>query len=249
MAFSTNLKCRCWVVTIHIENMKKAGLSEEEYKDPEILALTFLAKWESSGKGRTAGISICESAEGCYHAHMACYGNSTTLKNVSKILCDSHTEPQLGGKEQLTAYLLKEGKYAEKGEKVLYTQGLEYIQDNQGNRSDINEIEELIELGATPRQIFEKNFRYRKYEKMIHGAFLDKRIKDTPLEKKMWNEYHWGKSGSGKTFTYIFTTLLRHIIRKKCFSHRKNIENHYYCRKYPFTAFDIPPAPIRQGRG
>ena len=249
MSFSPKTRNRCWVVTIHIENMKKAGLSEEEYKDPEILAFTFLSKWESSGKGRTAGISICESAEGCYHAHMACYGNSTTLKNVSKILWDSHTEPQLGGKEQLTAYLLKEGKYAEKGEKVLYTQGLEYIQDNQGHRRDLDEIEEMLELGATPQQIYNKCFRYRKYEKLIHSAFIDKRIKDTPLEKKMWNEYHWGKSGSGKTFTYIFTTLLRHIIRKKCFSQRKRIENHYYCRKYPFTAFDIPPAPIRQGRG
>jgi hypothetical protein len=38
---------------------------------------------------------------------------------------------------------------------------------------------------------------------MIKSAYLAKRIKDTPLQKKMWNEYHWGRSGSGKTYTYV----------------------------------------------
>lgn len=36
-------------------------------------------------------------------------------------LYQSHVEPQLGGKKELTAYLLKQGKYAEKNEKILYS--------------------------------------------------------------------------------------------------------------------------------
>lgn len=203
MSFSPSSKNRCWLVTIHVTNMEKAGLTKEEYENPEKVADVFISAWESSGKNREAGIAVCISKDGCYHAHMACYGNTTTLKNVSKILFDSHVEPQLGGKDQLKSYLLKEGKYEEKGEQVLYTQGLDCIQDNQGNRSDLDEIQELLEEGATPQLIFERCFRYRKYEKMIRSAFLDKRIRETPLEKKMWNEYHWGKSGSGKTYTYI----------------------------------------------
>lgn len=145
--FSVNTKSHGWVATIQEENMKKAGLSEEEYKNPQELAFTFINKWVTSGKGREAGIAICLSENGCYHAHMACYGNVTTLKNVAKILHDAHVEPQVGRKKELRAYLLKEGKYEEKGEKVLYVEGLDCIQDNQGHRSDIDEISDMLESG------------------------------------------------------------------------------------------------------
>ena len=203
MAFSPNTRGRCWVGTIHITNMENAGLSKEQYENPEYLATYFISLWENSGKGRKAGIAVCVSDKGCYHAHIACYGNTTTLKKVSDILFQTHIEPQLGGKEQLTLYLLKEGMYAEKGEQVLCTQGLDVIQDNQGKRNDLEEIESLLNDGLTPNEIFELSFRYRKYEKMIKSAYLSRRIKDTPLVKQMRNEYHWGQSGTGKTYTYI----------------------------------------------
>lgn len=80
---------------------------------------------------------------------------------------------------------------------------LENIEDVQGKRNDLEEIEELLNNGATPEEIFETSFRYRKYEKMIKADYLARRIKETPLVKDMWNEYHWGRSGSGKTYTYI----------------------------------------------
>ena len=63
--------------------------------------------------------------------------------------------------------------------------------------------EELLNNGATPEEIFETSFRYRKYEKMIKADYLARRIKETPLVKDMWNEYHWGRSGSGKIYIYI----------------------------------------------
>ncbi len=203
MAFSPTTRSRSWLGTIHIANMENAGLSKEQYEQPEVLAEHFVSLWENSGNDRTAGIAVCVSANGCYHAHIACYGNTTTLKKVSDILFQSHIEPQKGGKEQLKAYLQKEGDFAEKGEQVLYTMGLEVIQDNQGKRSDLDEIEELLNDGLSPNEIFDTSFRYRKYEKMIKAAYLAKRIKETPLEKKMYNEYHWGESGTGKTYTYI----------------------------------------------
>lgn len=203
MAFSLDTRSRCWVGTIHITNMVNAGLKKEEYENPEYLAEYFINLWENSGKGRKAGIAVCVSNEGCYHAHIACYGNTTTLKKVSDTLFQTHIEPQLGGKAELTNYLLKEGKYAEKGEQVLCTMGLEVIQDNQGQRNDLDEIEKLLNDGCTPEEIFEISFRYRKYEKMIKADYLARRIKETPLIKDMWNEYHWGRSGSGKTYTYI----------------------------------------------
>ena len=226
-SFSVDTKSHGWVATIQEANMIKAGLSEEQYKNPQEVAFYFLNRWINSGKGREAGIAICLSENGCYHAHMACYGNVTTLKNVAKILHDAHVEPQVGRKKELRAYLLKEGKYEEKGEKVLYVEGLDCIQDNQGHRSDIDEISDMLESGLTPSQIFEENFRYRKYEKMIQGAFLDKRIKDTPLVKEMHNEFHFGKSGTGKTHVYI----------EKC--RELSPDEVYLCSDYSSGGFDF----------
>lgn len=203
MSFSPSTRNRSWIATVQVTNMEKSGLSKEEYENPEILANHFISLWENSGKNRSAGIAICVSDKGLYHAHMACYGNTTTLKKVSEILFNSHVEPQLGGKAELKGYLEKSGKYEEKGEHVLLTKGLDLIQDSQGKRSDLDEIEELLEQGATPQEIFAESFRYRKYEKMIKSEFLSRRIRETPLVKEMWNEYHWGESGTGKTYTYI----------------------------------------------
>ena len=203
MGFSPSTKHRSWIATIQIANMERSGLTKEEYENPEILANHFISLWENSGKNRSAGIAICVSDKGLYHAHMACYGNTTTLKKVSEILFNSHVEPQLGGKAELKGYLEKSGKYEEKGEHVLLTKGLDLIQDAQGKRSDLDEIEELLEQGATPQEIFAVSFRYRKYEKMIKSEFLSRKIRETPLVKEMWNEYHWGESGTGKTYTYI----------------------------------------------
>lgn len=202
MGFSPKTRGRCWVATIHIANMQNAGLTKEQYTNPEYLADFFIKLWQDSGKGRTAGIAVCLSQDNCYHAHMALYGNTTTLKAVSDVLFQSHVEPQMGGKDQLKAYLLKEGDYAEKGEQVLYVQGLENIEDKQGKRSDYEEIEAMINDGYTPSEIFEVAFRYRKYAKMIKDAFFAKRLKETPLIKEMHNEWHFGESGTGKTYTY-----------------------------------------------
>ena len=129
MGFSPKTINRAWIATIQIQNMKNAGLTEEKYKDPEYVATFFTSTWENSGKDRTAAISVCVSKDGRYHAHMALYGNSTTLKKVASILFDSHVEPQLGGKDQLKEYILKKGKYEEKGEIILFSSGIENMMD------------------------------------------------------------------------------------------------------------------------
>lgn len=200
--FSKNFKARAWMITMHVANMEKAGLKEVEYKNPELLTKFLMEIWENSGKNRVCAFAVCISASGCYHVHGTLYGNLTTLGNVSKIMFDSHVEPQLGGKKELKSYLLKEPPYDEKGEQVLYTEGLDNIQDNKGRRSDLEDIAELLDKGLTPIEILNENFAFRKYEKMIKSAFIDKRINETPLIKEMYNEWHVGASGSGKTYYY-----------------------------------------------
>ena len=85
MAFSAKTKGRCWMVTVQVTNMEKLGLTKEQYENPEYLADYLCELWETSGTGRKAGVAVCVSLNGLYHAHMACYGNTTTLKKVSDI--------------------------------------------------------------------------------------------------------------------------------------------------------------------
>lgn len=202
MGFSPQTRSRAFTAVVHIKNMVNMGLTEEQYKDPEYLAEFLTAQWKNSGTNRDCAVAVCISADGCYHAHMALYGNTTTLKKVSDILYQSHVEPQMGGKSELTNYLLKQGKYAEKGETILYTKGIENVQDVRGKRGDLEVIEEMLAKGLTPQQILDTNFAYYKYEKMILHAYIDQRIQEAPIYRDLYCEYHCGDSGSGKTYFY-----------------------------------------------
>lgn len=200
--FSSDTKARAWTAVVQIKNMESMGLSAEEYGNPEYLAQVLSALWNESGKGRSCAVAVCESANCCYHAHMALYGNSTTLKKVADILYQSHVEPQLGGKKELTSYILKQGKYEEKGEKVLYVKDIEVIQDVRGKRSDLEVIEEMLIKGFTPQQILETNFMFYKYETRILHAYIDRKLKEAPIKKDIYCEYHIGESRTGKTYFY-----------------------------------------------
>lgn len=41
MEFNPNTRGRCWMVTIHIANMLKAGLTKEEYENSKTVAQKF----------------------------------------------------------------------------------------------------------------------------------------------------------------------------------------------------------------
>ena len=228
MGFMMNTKGRAFVATVHIENMKKAGLTEEQYKQPDYLAEVFTNIWVNSGKGRKCGIVVCVSKDGLYHAHMALYSNnSTTLKNVSNILFNSHTEPQLSGKKELLAYLQKTNQHKDKGEQILYSLGLENIEDKKGSRSDLEQIGALLDAHLKPNEIMQENFAYRKYSKLIKEEYLARRIKETPLIKDMSTEWHMGDSGSGKTHEYI----------KLCEAFSP--EDIYFCNDFENGGFDM----------
>lgn len=226
MGFSTSTKARAWVVTVNIENMKKAGLTEAEYKNPEYLATVFSDIWRNSGKNRKCGVAVCESKDGLYHMHMALYGNLTTLGNVAKLMFNSHTEPQLGGKKALKSYLEKSDQHKAKNEKVLFTSGLDEIQEV--NKCGIFEqIGSLLDENLKPAEIMEQNFAFRRYEKLIKSEYLARRIKNTPLIKDMHVEWHFGASGTGKSFEYVKL------------SEQYSPEDIYFCNDFENGGFDM----------
>ena len=61
------MKSRYWFVTIQIENMKKAGLTDEQINDPVYVANYFLNRWIESAPSRTGCVTVCRSADDLYH--------------------------------------------------------------------------------------------------------------------------------------------------------------------------------------
>lgn len=227
MGFSSKTRSRCWVVTCQIANFIKAGLIKRDYENYEFLAKFLVGLWENSGNGRKAAFSICISEKGLYHAHGALYGNVTTLKKVADVFFQSHVEPQLGGKKELRGYLEKTPPYDEKGEIVLFTFGLENIEERQGKRSDLDSIEEMLNNGSTPQEILAVSFSFRRYEKGIKSDYIDRRLRETPLIKEMKCEYIFGKSGVGKSYEY------------KKIAEKEGIDNIYFMTDYHNGGLDF----------
>ncbi len=73
----------------------------------------------------------------------------------------------------------------------------------QGELSDMEDIVEFLIEGMTPDEIFQRKFDYRRYDKMICGAFADIRYNQVPSQKQMFCSYHFGESGTGKTNSYL----------------------------------------------
>lgn len=195
-------KNRYWMVTIHLANMMNAGLTDEQIYDYDYVAKFFQNLWESSSPTRKGCVSVCMSAGGVYHLHAALFGESTTLTSVAKLMYNAHVEPCKGGRDNLIKYINKEEQYADSGEKVLYVVGREKLKTHPGKRTDIQEIEELIQEGFTPREILSMKFSYCFREKEIKTAYLIKRINEAPRRKNMYVEWHVGESGTGKSYTY-----------------------------------------------
>ena len=193
---------RYFIMTSHIENMKKAGLTDEQINNAKYVAKYFLDVWKNSGANRTGCISVCISSAGTYHLHGALVGENTSEAAVAKVMFDSHIEICKGGKTKLMKYILKEDEYADKGEQVIYVEGKDNIQIKKGHRTDLEEIEFLIQQGYTPREVMEEKFSYRRYEKQIKGAYADKKLREAPVRKSMYRVWHVGESGTGKSYTY-----------------------------------------------
>ena len=203
MAWKPDTKARCWMIVVHIACLKALGITDDRLTDYEYIADVVANAWCDSGNGRTCAVIVCISADGVLHVHVAAYGPPTTLRCVAKIFGNAHVEPQLAGKKKLKDYLLKLPPWDEKGEEILFSLGVENIQDVQGNRSDLDEIAFLLKEGATPQQIFDKCFRYRKYENMILKAFFDIKAANMPLIKEMTNYWHWGAGRTGKSHVFV----------------------------------------------
>ena len=159
-------------------------------------------EWIADKPSRTGAWVYCISAEGLHHVHMVLEDviamRFTAIKKSYAL--GMHFEPTKGSKEQAEKYILKKGKFEEKGEQILYSDRHGEIKGCQGNRRDLDIIEELIKDGKTPNEIMSMTIQYRRYEKLIKDCYYQKRSKETPFLRNVNVIWHVGQSGSGKSF-------------------------------------------------
>lgn len=179
---------------------------EKHFHDgtPEEIVDKIIEIWTKDNPQRTCAVAYCISAKGLKHLHCVLEDKkSVRWTGIKKLYPGMNIVPTKGNKQQTEDYLNKRGEYLEKGEKIVLIKYHGEIQGKQGKRNDISSIEELIEQGLTPNEIFDISLAYRKYEKITKDAYYRKRYKETPLKRDVKVYWHYGKSGTGKSYTYL----------------------------------------------
>lgn len=150
--------------------------------------------------------------QGTYHVHIYIkFCNPQSLSTISKAFGNAHIELVRGTSKENRDYIRKEGAY--EGTEKQTTNHTETFfesgdcptedEESKGHRSDLDEIDDMLEQGLTPNQILDTlPFSYRRYEKDIRAKFFALRSKTTPPKRNVKVIWHVGESGTGKSFTY-----------------------------------------------
>lgn len=151
---------------------------------------------------RSAAANYEIGENGVHHSHLILEAkNQTRFSAIQKLYPTIHVELTRGSREQVIAYLNKSGKHEEKSHTtVVGMMNHGVIEANQqGKRSDLDTIQELLEAGLSPEKIMRQNLSYRKFSKMIKEHYYQMQVENAPLTKDMKVYWHMGGPGSGKS--------------------------------------------------
>ncbi len=188
---------------ITINNPEKYGATHEEI-EARILSLKaveyFCMADEIGAKEQT------------FHTHVfVCFLNPKLFSTIKKKFPEAHIEPAKGTCQENRDYIQKNGKWAKSGKAETSIPGSFYeygtcpMERSAPRReADImDEIQEAIDSGMTPREILAQGVYFYKHEAIIRKAYFGKRFMETPIKRDIKVYYHVGKSGSGKSYEYI----------------------------------------------
>lgn len=197
--YNNDTTSKSWFLVL---NNPKEHFPELKYKSDEEVSRFFCDLWCTS-ETRTGAFLFCKSAEGLEHMHMVV--EDTMAMRFSKVKKSfrgiPHIEPTKGTKKQVEDYINKTGNFAEKGEVILSKVQSGDIVCRMGFRSDLEEIKNMIYSGLTPQNLFDNNPNYYTLSNYIERIYYDKIIKETPFSRVNNVYWHFGESGTGKTFT------------------------------------------------
>lgn len=178
--------------------------SEYNGLEPQEICDKALESWVKSKPKRTGWVGYCISAKGLHHLHMVLESSSTVeFSGIKKVFPRAHLSMTRGTKKEVEDYINKRGKFEEKGEVVICFASFGEIKGNQGRRSDLQEIQSMLSLGKKPSEIIGSDVKRQRYFQMVKSAYMVKREQETPLKRDVKVIWHWGKSGTGKSYTYL----------------------------------------------
>ena len=178
----------------------------DEWISVNDVSLSDSADTTGNDEERTGAWAYCISSNGMHHVHMVlCNSRSMRWSKVKKAYCQGmHFSSTKGTKKEADDYINKRGKFAEKEEVVVDLIYHGEIRSNQGHRSDLDHIQELLDEGKHPNEIISMSLRYARLKKCIRDYYLAKKNREVKLVNSD-TEVHWlfGSTGTGKTNEYI----------------------------------------------
>ena len=172
---------------------------------PQDIVDRLCEEWTSEHPTRSGAWIYCISADGLKHVHMVLEDRKAMRFSVIKksYAVGMHFEPTRGNKDQAEDYINKRGRFQEKGEQIVASTRCGEIKARQGQRADLDIVRQLIEAGNTPDEIFDTDISFRRFDSMIIADFRSFRKKQVGIERNVNVVWHVGKSGSGKSHTFI----------------------------------------------
>lgn len=153
---------------------------------------------------------MCDEQGSCYHTHVYFLLSKKRRHSVlRRLFPHAHIEEAKGSPQQCRDYLLKEGdKFKDKAETKIegtfYEEGeIPKVILSNDRTQMLKQIEELLNDGMRPSEIFNLSITFRQYEKIIRDHFFQKRFEETPPLREIKVYYHMGASGSGKSYSYV----------------------------------------------
>lgn len=182
------------------------GNLEQDSYNPEEIVDFLMELWIGRNETCVCAVNYEIGDNGTHHCHMVLEDKqSFRFATLQKIFPTIHAELTRGTKEEVIAYFEKSGKHEEKAHTILVPMKLhgELRASKQGQRSDLDYIQQRIEEGSTPEEIMIERLEYRKYTKMIKEHYYQFRVQNTPDHKDLKVYWHTGDSGSGKSYTQV----------------------------------------------
>lgn len=184
-----------------LNNPREHGYSIDDNDELlETIAFDFI----NTSTTKTCALTLCISADGLEHVH-AVFEDVIAFRfsALKKLFPSAHIEATKGNKKQAEDYINKVGAFAEKGEIIVCKFQHGDIKGRQGQRFDLSEVDKYLTAGLKPCEIFDMDIRYRRYEKIIKDEYFARLCKKTPLMRNVYVEWHFGLTGTGKSYTYI----------------------------------------------
>lgn len=185
----------------------RANLDPNKSYSEEDMVNHLIYLWVNTKEDKRSAAANYEIGDnGVHHAHLILEAkNQTRFSAIQKLYPTIHVELTRGSREQVIAYLNKSGKHEEKSHTTvvpMINHGI--IEANQqGKRTDLETIQELLEAGLSPEKIMRQNLSYRKFSKMIKEHYYQMQVENAPMTKDMKVYWHMGGPGSGKSFQQV----------------------------------------------